>query len=349
MRVVRLERQIDQGGLRRPAGSIQLAGLSTLSLQEIFDRLISWKRPAADGDKPADCPARIAATYLARLEWRLPLLTGVIEAPIMRGNGSILYKAGYDEITGLYLHTEESWPATPDAPARRDAEAALLDLLEPFDQFPFVDEGRSVFTAGILTAIQRRVLGSAPLFVFDAPAQRNGKSLLAESYGIFATGRKPAAAGVARENDELRKAITAALRENQAVINLDNIIHDLDSPDLARAVTQSEYQDRLLGTNQNLRLPTNVTWTATGNNVVLRGDMPSRSLICRIDAGVERPEERVFRIVNLPSYLLLHRRRLVNDVLIILRAFHLAGRPAQNVRPLGGFDHWSREIREPLV
>jgi len=352
VRVISLPLEIDQCGLRRPVGNVQLAPVSTLNLQEIFDRLIVWKRDDLEnGEKPADCPPKYATTYLARMgEWRLPYLRGIVETPIARPDGSILSVFGYDKVTGLYLHGEQDWPPIPDAPTRADAEAALRDLLEPFAEFPFVDQpARSVLIAAILTAIQRRLLQSAPLFAFDAPSQRSGKSLLAESVGLIATGRIPAATGVAESADELRKAITSALHEGQAIINLDNITHPLDSPDLARALTQSEYADRLLGANKILRLPTNVTWTATGNNLAFRGDLPSRTLVSRIDAFVERPEERTFRIADLPSYLTANRIRLVVASLTILRACHVAGRPKQNVKPWGGFDHWSREIREPLV
>jgi hypothetical protein len=206
-----------------------------------------------------------------------------------------------------------------------------------------------VFAATILTAIQRRLLESAPLFAFDAPSQRSGKSLLAEAVGLLATGRRPPATGVARSQDELRKAITSSLLEGQAMVNLDNITHPLDSPHLTRALTQSLYADRHLGVNEILRLPTNILWTATGNNLTFLGDLPSRVLLCRIDAAIERPEERTFRIADLPAYLLANRKRLVVAALTILRAYHVAGRPRQDLRPWGGFDHWSREIREPLV
>jgi hypothetical protein len=118
---------------------------------------------------------------------------------------------------------------------------------------------------------------------------------------------------------------------------------------LARAITQSEYADRLLGVNRMLRLPTNVLWTATGNNLTFHGDLPSRALVCRIDPQVERPEERQFTIADLPSHLREHRKRLVAAALTILRAYHVAGQPRQSVRPWGGFDQWSREVREALV
>jgi hypothetical protein len=221
--------------------------------------------------------------------------------------------------------------------------------MEPFAQFPFVgQEHESVFLAGILTALQRRQLESAPLFGFSAPAQRNGKSLLVESIGIIATGRIPAAAGVPREGEEVRKAITSTLKEGHLVAHLDNVVYPLDSPDLARALTAPLYKDRLLGTNSNACLPTNVMWTATGNNLTFKGDMSMRALLCRIDANLERPEERSFRIADLRAHLRAQRKQLVAAALTILRAYQVAGRPRQDVRPWGGFDDWSREIREPL-
>jgi hypothetical protein len=47
--------------------------------------------------------------------------------------------------------------------------------------------------------------------------------------------------------------------------------------------------------------------------------------------------------------LLVNWKHLVMAALTILRAYHMAGRPRQKVRPWGGFDQWSREIREPLL
>jgi uncharacterized protein DUF3854 len=353
-RVVALDRPNDRSFLRRPQGAVQLAAVTAVSLQETVERLVEWvKVDSTTGDeKPADCPLRVPLTYLSRVgagDCNMPVLVGVVEAPIMRPDGSILNTAGYDESTGLYLDAGD-WPFIPDAPTRADAQAGVRELLGPFAEFPFVDEAaKSVLLAALLTAIQRRLLETAPLFGFSAPTQRSGKSLLAESIGVIATGRKPAATGVASKDDELRKAITSALREGQAVVNLDNITHPLGSPDLARAITQSVYQDRLLGVNKMLSLPTNVLWTATGNNLTFPGDLPSRALLCRIDSRAERPEERAFKIVDLPGYLLTNRKRLIGAALTVLRAYHVAGRPRQNVRPWGGFDHWSRDIREPLV
>ncbi len=143
--------------------------------------------------------------------------------------------------------------------------------------------------------------------------------------------------------------ITSVLREGHSIINLDNVEHPLASPDLAKAITQPEYQDRGLGTNRMLRLPTTVLWTATGNNLTFRKDLSSRALLSRIDARVESPEARSFKIANLADFLRKNRLSLVAAALTILRAYHVAGRPHQQVKPWGGFEDWSESIREPLI
>jgi hypothetical protein len=340
-------------GLDRPDGTIVIHSLTGTALLEIFDRLITWQAIDRDGEAhPKDCPAQVANFYLSRVgSWKLPHLAGVIEAPILRQDGTGLVVPGYDHESGLFLDCDGDWPAMPERPTRTVAEAALRTLMEPFAEFPFAaeDEDRSVLVAAILTALQRRLLETAPLFGFSAPSPRSGKSMLAEAIGIIATGRLPAAAGFSRQSEELRKVITSSLREGHSMVNFDNIVDPLDSPDLARALTQLIYLDRLLGTNTTLRLRTNVLWTATGNNLTVKGDMASRTLLCRIDAKTERPEEREFRIPDLRAHLMTNRKRLVIAGLTILRAYRVAGQPRPNVKPWGGFDQWSREIRAALL
>ncbi|HZT72896.1 MAG TPA: hypothetical protein VE996_04525 [Terriglobales bacterium] len=354
VRIVALDAEQTAGPIRKPAGTVQLAPVSAVALTEEFDRVAAWERLRQGRDGPesrrVDCPARIAAAYLARIgAWRLPVLAGVIAAPIMRGDGTILRSAGYDAATGLYL-AGNGWPTIPSAPTGLDAHHALAVLVAPFAEFPFVEpEDRSVLLAAILTALQRRLLPAAPMFGFSAPAKRTGKSLLAEAVGIIATGQPAPAMAVSSDREETRKAVVSILREGHSIVNLDNMDHPLGSADLARAITQGEYADRLLGESKLLLLPTNLTWLATGNNLAFRGDLAVRALLCRLDAQAERPEERSFTIANLKAHIAAHRAELIAAALTILRAYHVAGRPAQNLPPWGGFEEWSGLIRSALV
>jgi hypothetical protein len=351
VRIVSLPELSAEGGLKRPAGTIQLEPMNPVALTEILDRIISWEKINANGDERiVDCPSRIAIAYLSRVgQWRLPILTGIISAPILRKDGTLLSQLGYDAKTGLFLAAEEEWEI-PDQPTLEDAQKAFERLAEPFCEFKFVSgSDRSVIIAAILTGIQRRILEAAPLFGFSAPGQREGKSLLAEAVAILATGRPAPATAVSAQREEIRKVVTSVLREGHLIVNLDNIEGPFASPDLARAITQAEYGDRILGESRQLRLPTNVLWTATGNNLIFRGDLASRALLCRIDSRVERPEQRTFKITDFKAFLRENRKRLVVDALSILRAYQVAGRPRQSVPAWGGFEDWSASIREPLI
>jgi hypothetical protein len=351
VRIVSLPELSAEGGLKRPAGTIQLEPMSPVALTEIFDRIIPWEKINAAGEtRIVDCPSRIATAYISRVgQWRLPILTGIISVPILRTDGTLLSQPGYDARTGLFLAAEEEWEI-PDQPTPEDAQKALERLAEPFSEFKFVSgSDRSVLFSGILTGIQRRILGPAPLHGFSAPGQREGKSLLAEAVAILATGRPAPATAVSTQREELRKVVTSILREGHLIVNLDNIEGPFASPDLARAITQTEYSDRILGESRQLRLPTNVLWTATGNNLTLRGDLSSRTLLCRIDSKLERPEQRTFKITDFKAFLRENRKRLVVDALTILRAYQVAGRPRQSVPAWGGFGDWSASIREPLT
>jgi putative DNA primase/helicase len=64
---------------------------------------------------------------------------------------------------------------------------------------------------------------------------------------------------------------------------------------------------------------------------------------------MEYPESRSFKIPDLKKYIKEMRKELVVSALTILRAYHVANRPHQDIPNWGGFDHWSRTVREPLV
>lgn len=354
VRIIALDTAEERGPVRKQAGTIQLVPVSAINLTESLDKLATWERVRETEKGPVsrrvDCPARIAMAYLARVgSWRLPELTGVVAAPIMRPDGTIVSTPGYDSATGLFL-SGNGWPQIPDAPTGGDVHRAVAALRAPFAEFPFVaPEDYAVLLAAILTALQRRLLESAPLFGFTAPVMRSGKSLLSEAVAIIATGAPAPAMAVSGDREEIRKGVASILREGHAVINLDNIEHPLGSPDLARAITQPEYADRLLGESRLLRLPTNTMWMATGNNLAFRGDLAVRALLCRLDARVERPEERQFSIADLKAHIARHRPALVAAALTILRAYHVAGRPDQHLPAWGGFDAWSGLVRSALV
>lgn len=108
----------------------------------------------------------------------LPVLTGIINYPTLRPDGSILDLPGYDAQTGLLFDPQEvRFPALPRHPDRDTALRALCLLKDLISTFPLVtDADRSVALSGILTALIRRSLPTAPLHGFNAPTAGSGKS-----------------------------------------------------------------------------------------------------------------------------------------------------------------------------
>src|SRR5260370_42552834 len=107
-----------------------------------------------------DCPAKIGEVYLAREAWRLPPVVGIINAPMLRADGSLLDQPGYDERTGLlYRPDGVEFEQIPDYPTRDDALPALCRLQDLISTFPFIgDADKSVALSAILSALDRRAV-----------------------------------------------------------------------------------------------------------------------------------------------------------------------------------------------
>ncbi len=344
--------QLDDG-IRRPKGALLLTMIEPAYLVERFTRAACFQKfDARMGDfKIVDCTERIAATYLARKGfWRVPILRAVVEAPTLRPDGSILQTPGYDEITGLFFDSGGiEFEPVPENPTIDDALSALALLHEVISKFPFVEMcDRSVALAAMITGVIRRSIRTAPLFAFRAPKMASGKSLLADVVAMLATGRPSPVMPQGKDEDEDRKRLLALLIEGEPVNCIDNIERPFASSALCSILTQVSWKDRLLGKTLTVTAPTCATWLATGNNLVISGDLTTRSLICDLDPKVERPEERKFD-VNLYEYIPEQRVRLVPAALTMLRAYHLAGRPNQGLSVFGRFEGWSDWIRSTLV
>jgi hypothetical protein len=321
-------------------------------MAEAFTKAAYWERyDMRAGDWiPTDCSQRLAETYLAREgQWRLPVLTGIINAPTLREDGSILDQPGYDAQTGLLFDPQgERFPLLPREPDRDTALRALGFLRDLICSFPFVTPAdRSVALSAILTTLIRRSLPTAPLHGFNAPTAGTGKSMLVDIASLIATSRPAPVIAQGKTEEEMEKRLGAALIAGDVLIAIDNCEEPLGGELLCQAMTQTSLKVRILGTSLNAEVPSNATMFATGNNLTLAGDMTRRAIRATLDAGVERPELRAFDRDPL-AMVASHRGDYVTAGLTILRAFHIAGRPEQSV-PLGSFTAWSGWVRDALI
>ncbi len=333
------------------SGALLLRPIELSYLREQFTKAARFEFLRGDGVEVIDAPERVVTTYLGREgQWKVPVLLGVIEAPTLRTDGSILDQAGYDRETGLFFDPGSTqFEVVPSTPLRSDAVQALARLNDLLKGFPWVaDSDRAAALSAILTALVRRSLHTAPLIAIRAPKMGSGKSLFIDVVSLIATGRPAPVMSVGRDEDEDRKRLFAALLAGLSIICLDNVSRELGGDALCSMLTQSFYEDRMLMSSKIARVSTRATFFATGNNLTFRGDMTRRTIPIDLDPKCEKPEERKFE-VNLHEYIPAHRGEIVRDALTVLRAFDVAGRPTQSLPAFGSFEQWSSYVRSALV
>ncbi|HRF44993.1 MAG TPA: hypothetical protein PLD30_12295 [Candidatus Competibacteraceae bacterium] len=340
-------------GIRRPAGSVCLIPVDVDFLLDRLNRLMAWKKWSARLEKLVTCnaPRPVANTLMSRSgQWGFKSLVGIVTAPTLRPDGTVLDRPGYDASTGLLFVASEPFPNIPKHPTRSQAQAALDYLVtDLLGSFTFVkNHDRSAALSAIATALVRPSLRTAPLHGATAPTRGSGKTLLTDVVAMIATGRPANVTTFTPDPDEQRKRILTILMSGYQVVNLDNLEVPLEGEALCTALTSETFSDRILGTQRQATAPTCVTWMATGNNLIARGDMTRRVIYCALDPKCERPEERHFE-KDLYQWIPNNRPALVVAVLTFLRAYVAAGRPSQKLTPFGGFDDWSSLIRCALV
>jgi hypothetical protein len=173
-----------RGDLYERAGEVvRLAGdgvvpVSELYLADYLGRCIRYVGKRGNETIRIDVPARICGHILAKNGERgLRPLSGIITAPTLRRDGSLLTSVGYDEETKLLVVSSENFAPIPELPERSQLVQAFETLWQPFAEFPFVsDSDRGVMLAALLTAFIRRILPFAPAFSADAPQAGSGEN-----------------------------------------------------------------------------------------------------------------------------------------------------------------------------
>ena len=187
--------------------------------------------------------------------------------------------------------------------------------------------------------------GPVPLFAYDAPTAGTGKGLLAATTGLILSGSKPPMMSETRDEEELRKRITALLSAGPDVVVLDNVKRRLDTGTFAAPLTSTSWRDGILGRSETVELPNRAAWLVTGNNLQMSDEITRRTVWIRIDSRRDRPWERMsFRHPELESWVLRHRSELLWAFLVLIQRWIAAGLPAWTGRLLGSFEAWSKVV-----
>lgn len=323
-------------------------------LTDRISRVVRFDRFNKQSQKflPIDPPKRIAERILAKDgERNLNVLQAVYFSPVITPAGRMINKPGYDEEEKIFLAFSENFPEIPINPTPDQLKKAYNELRNPFEKFPFVDDiSWSVMLAAILTTVCRPCLTVSPAFAFDAPSIGSGKTLLARSLGILASGVEPEVIPPFDDDSEAGKVIFSCLLKGSPVLVVDNQTQPLKSANLSAVLTAELFSGRQLGESKMVTVPTRVLWLFTGNNIKLGGDQSRRILVCRIDPQMEAKNiyKREFNF-SPTEYCKNNRVNIISAALTIFNGYISAGRPNLTKGQLGSFEDWSSLVRQTVV
>jgi len=305
--------------------------------------------------KPALFPTAAARTAINALDQMTGLrrLRGVTHTPVVRPDGTILDTPGYDPDTKLlYLPDPDlDVPSVPDAPTDEQVRDALGLLDRMTGDFPFVTvHDRANFYGAMLTPLLRLITPPPyKLVAIGAPMPGSGKSLLAGILRIIHGG--VFRSELPGEEAELRKQITAILDVTTGpVVVFDNVSGKFDSSTMAGLLTSDRWDDRRLGANDMVSRPNNRLWVLTGNNLLISGDLPRRTLWITIDPAMPDPHLRTgFAINNLEAWTRQHRGQIIAALLTIVRGWARAGMPRPAADRSDSYAGWCATLRGILT
>ncbi|SDA28327.1 Bifunctional DNA primase/polymerase, N-terminal [Methylobacterium sp. UNC378MF] len=333
--------------------------MTVANLTEFASRHFDVRRPGRKGSEvPAILSHQLAAAYLDRGQWRLPTIGALVQAPILARSGRIVSAPGFDPESGVFVADTLTGFTTPDTSdwrtetdARRAARAALTLLAGLFSHYRFATPAdRSVALAALLTPFAVHAGVRGPLFAFNGTGPGVGKSKLVDAIAVLLTGARAQAMTQGVSAAEFEKHMLGKVLEGASLLNIDNVEQPLEGDTLNAVLTQERLSIRPLGTSRTVTVEHRLTLYATGNNLVVRGDMARRVLTCRIDPGVERPELRTFPF-DPAERAAAERTALVSAALTVLAAHAHSGFPgmARLTTAYGSFEEWSRYVRAALV
>jgi Bifunctional DNA primase/polymerase, N-terminal len=309
--------------------------------------VVRWSR---DGDvhRVVFPPKDAVADLLERDRWQYPPLRAVSAAPVVRPDGTIHARHGYDEATG-YFHWSpgDRVPPIPREPTPAELITAVEIVEEALCDFPFEENADRANAWGfLLTPLVRPLLGAVPpMALIDAPQPGTGKGMLVKLMSVIAFGSTQAMTPLPDREEEFAKLLTTFLLQGQPLVVLDNVDRPLRSPTLAACLTSDPYAGRVLGQSSAPPVPNAAVYCATGNNIAVGGDLGRRCYRIRLNYRGPNPDRRRgFTHDPLLAWASTYRYELLGALATLVRAWWVAGQPAAEVVPMGESTEWARIV-----
>lgn len=313
-----------------------------------------WDAVYPASHHPSLTVARSMAAYLPR-EVDIPSLEAVVKLPVLSRDGQrLLMRRGYHRPESLYMDIDGIDPEV--IPPVDECVRRIDSLFGAYAEHPIEREGfpfdspasRAHLYACLVAGVIGPAVSKKPVFLFDKASPRTGATLMAETVSMILTGDLPsyARAGTrgGKSVDEMSKGLSAAVSTSKGVVVIDNATGTLDDPEWNRYVTSEVWEARRLGRNDRTVRESRryLVDILTANNLLLTMESAGRVCICRLDAGMEHPEERNFQW-SPKERAALDRRHYVEAVVgLVHHWLENGGRVdvGSGLEGWGGFEEW---------
>lgn len=322
-----------------------LTELNQNRLRQEISRVSVWTKNGNPYDDPRFPRKQIIEDMLVYDRINLPPLKRLVYSPVFSPSGKIMTQPGYSIESQVFFIDRDKLRINhiTDNPTRENVQKAINLIDEMIFDFPFdgAADRAHIYALLLLPFARNMILGPTPLHDIEATGPGSGKGLLADCALYPSTGGTRLLMSPARDDDEYRKRITAALMAGAEIIYIDNA-NTIDSAALAAAITADTWSDRVLGVSRTVSIPITCIWLCTANNPVLSSELARRTIRTRLNPTSDKPWLKTdFKHPDLRSWVMSKRAELIEAALIIIQSWIAAGQPKPEVKPLGTFEKWS--------
>jgi hypothetical protein len=322
----------------------EVAELDYGRLRERLDCNQIWRGFA----KPTlDAPPAFYAQFLRRKDWPgVKKLAGFTDVPLLRPDGTVLDEGGYDEDSAFHYEPAGDFNI-PAEPTHDDAIRALDLLTRRFRRLPFESEAhRSAFFAALLTPFARAAFkGPTPMFQFDAPTDCMPMAL-----GNYVSQLVQGDDMLLMEKPASERSFRSQLARTQLRAEHMVLVTGADTWRSANALRTALFSLKWADGSVRKTDPRPITWFAATANGALTQSIAKLMLPIRLDATEDLATRESWEPPpEFKESLARDRTRLVSAALTILRAYVVAGRPAQDLETWSDFKAWTKLVPSALV
>jgi hypothetical protein len=268
-------------------------------------------------------PQPFIEAYLAYRDSKLPRVWTIATMPMVLPNGKILATNGLDRKSKILFRIEPGIVELLPKGEITDADilAAMNFLTDEWLCDVLTDyAGKCVLISMAMSILQRSLFRERPCFNVTAGKAEGGKTTVVNMVALAATGICAIAAAWSMVEEERRKALFALARQGLAFVAWDNIKRGtaISCPHFEKMLTADVIGDRVLGTSDNETPPSLIIFVFTGNDTTMKGDLASRTLLCRIVVDRPDPASREFKHPEPLEWTRDHRAEILRALYTIM-------------------------------